>query len=146
MSSNSRLTVAIHALTWLAGDRAGTPNAAGTSPQIADSVNTNPVVIRRLLGDLRKGGLVSSHAGRRGGWQLARPADRITLADVRRALGPDDLFALHASEPSPTCWVATGIPPVLERAYAAVEDAVHRELARTTLADVLTDTRAGARG
>ena len=142
MSVNSRMSVAVHALAWLAGERRDSPNEDGTSTQIAASVNTNPVVIRRLLGDLRSAGLVRSTAGRHGGWTLTRAADRITLADVYRAVGRPQFFALPVSSPDQRCFVGSGIRSVLEGVYRSVDDAVERELAGTTLAEVLEQTLA----
>ena len=77
MKTSSRFTVAVHALALLALN--GRPMS---STEIAGSVNTNPVVIRRLMGELEKAKLVRSVAGRSGGFELDRQADQITLADV----------------------------------------------------------------
>lgn len=45
--------------------------------------------LERIMGDLRRGGVVTSVRGRSGGYLLARPADEITVADVVRAVdGP----------------------------------------------------------
>jgi DNA-binding IscR family transcriptional regulator len=63
---NCRFTVAIHVLCLLAAQH---PQPL-TSEFIAGSVNTNPVVIRRLLGSLRRAGLVKSQPGVSGGWEL----------------------------------------------------------------------------
>ena len=76
---NSKLTVGIHILTLLASS----PGEAQTSEYIAGSVNTNPVVIRRLLGLLREAGIVESQGGHGGGWRLQRPAERITRMTKR---------------------------------------------------------------
>ena len=88
---NSRFAIAVHVLTFLAlaGDE------PTTSEYIAGSVNTNPVVIRRILSALRQAGLVTAQPGIGGGSSLARPAAEITLADVYRATEERDLFALH---------------------------------------------------
>ncbi|MDT0304981.1 Rrf2 family transcriptional regulator [Streptomonospora wellingtoniae] len=138
MSANSRLTVAAHALTWIGlYQRRG--HEVATSEQIAASVNTNPVVIRRLLAELRKAGLAESQRGAGAGWMLARDLAAITLLDVYRAIEPGPVFALHRAAPNPECVVGHGIGPAMTAVYEQVEAALSRELARTTLEDVLRD-------
>lgn len=141
--SNSRFTVGIHILAWMALVER---NAAGvaTSDRIAASVNTNPVVIRRLLGQLRDAGLVRVQHGSGGGWTLARPANRISLLGVHDALEHEPLFAMHAARPSQACPVGRGIQPALARVYQRVDGALRDELARTSIADVLAQTLAPA--
>lgn len=139
MSANSRLTIATHALAWIAlHERDGAQ--LSTSEEIANSVRTNPVVIRRLMSPLRAAGLIQSRRGAGAGWRLARPVNKISLRDIDDALGTEPTFALHRNEPSPACPVARGIRPALKPVYARVDDAVRRELERTSLADVLRDT------
>jgi DNA-binding IscR family transcriptional regulator len=141
LSANSRMTLAVHVLTWIAFDRRGTDDEIGTSQRIAASVNTNPVVIRRCLGDLRAAGLVESSRNR--GWALCRDASSITLRDVYGAVG-GDVFAMHASPPGHECHVGHGIQPVLTRAFERATAALRESLAQTTVADVLRDTLAEA--
>jgi DNA-binding IscR family transcriptional regulator len=135
------MTLAVHVLTWTAFDRRGTDDEIGTSRRIATSVNTNPVVIRRCLGELREAGLVE--ASRSHGWALSRDASEITLDDVYRAIG-GDVFAMHASPPDHECHVGYGIQAVLMRAYEQATAALCESLAKTTIADVLRDTLAEA--
>jgi Rrf2 family protein len=113
-----------------------------TSEQIAGSVNTNPVVIRRLLGDLRDAGLVSSQRGAGAGWQLTRDLASITLLEVYDAIQPGPVFAMHRGTPNLECPIGFGIRPAMRRVYGNVEDAMRAELSRTTLADVLDDVMA----
>jgi DNA-binding IscR family transcriptional regulator len=141
MSANSRMTLAVHVLTWIAFDRRGTEDEIGTSQRIATSVNTNPVVIRRCLGELREAGIVES--SRIHGWVLSSDASDITLHDVYRAVG-GDVFAMHASPPDHACLVGYGIQPVLVRAYQRATTALCGSLAQTTIADMLRDTLAEA--
>ncbi|QCX76151.1 Putative HTH-type transcriptional regulator YwnA [Streptomyces sp. YIM 121038] len=140
MSANSRMTVATHALTWMALVCPKRPDGIVTSDEIAASVNTNPVVIRRTLGGLRDAGLVVSQRGQGAGWRLAREPGAITLRDVYLAVEPDPLLALHASAPNRKCPVGRGIPPVLRGAYDRAEEAMKAELAAVTVADVLKET------
>ncbi|MGW1840551.1 Rrf2 family transcriptional regulator [Streptomyces sp. BBFR2] len=138
MSANSRLTIAAHALTWIGlYQRRG--HEVATSEQIAGSVNTNPVVIRRLLSELHKAGLVTSRRGAGAGWMLARDLAAITLLDVYRAIEPGPVFALHRAAPNPECVVGHGIGPAMTAVYDGVEAALREELTRTTLEDVLRD-------
>jgi DNA-binding IscR family transcriptional regulator len=136
MSANSRLTIAAHALAWMALARER-GNDLMTSDQVAASVNANPVVIRRSLGDLHRGGLVRVRRGTGAGWSLARPPGEITLLDVYEAVEHEPLFALHHTEPNLECPVGYGIRPVLGEIYDGVEESLRRELSRTTIAAVL---------
>jgi Rrf2 family protein len=139
VSANSRLTIATHALAWMAGHEQ-TGADWTTSEQMAGSVRTNPVVIRRLMAQLGKGGLVESRRGPGAGWRLARAPGEINLCQIDDALGAEATFAMHRNEPSPICPIAQGIRPALAPVYARVDDAVRHELERTTLADVLRGT------
>ncbi len=141
MAANSRLTIAVHALTWLAlAERWG--YASLTSDQVAASVNTNPVILRRCLGDLGRAGLVNARRGRHAGWTLGRRPERITLLELFDAVESEPLFALHSSEPNLECPVGRGIRPVLDQVYRQATDVLRGELGRITIADVLTDTLA----
>ncbi|MER7761852.1 Rrf2 family transcriptional regulator [Streptomyces sp. NPDC097619] len=139
MAANSRLTVAAHALAWLAlAQRSG--REVLTSEQVAASVNTNAVVIRRSLGDLKRAGLVEVRHGAGAGWSLAREPEAITLLDVYDAVDAQPPFGMHRSDPNPLCPVGRGIRPALGGVYDRVERAMRRELAGTSVADVLRET------
>lgn len=139
-TSSSRFAVAIHVLTLLTQN----PDEPATSAYIAGSVNTNPVVIRRVLGGLRRAGLVRSQGGAGGGWRLARDAETITLRDVYRAVEEEDeaVFPLHHRPPNPNCPVGRHIQRALAVHFAAATRAMEDELARRTVADVLREVRA----
>jgi Rrf2 family protein len=139
MAANSRMTIAVHVLAWLAlAQRRG--REVLTSDQVAASVNTNPVIIRRCLGELRRAGLVDVRRGAGAGWSLARDPAHITLLEVHDAIRPEPLFGLHRTEPNLECPVGKGIRPVLSQVYSGIDRAVRRELAAVSVADVLHGT------
>jgi len=139
MSANSRLTIAVHGLAWMALARErGLPWM--TSDQVAASVNTNPVIIRRSLGDLRRAALVKVRRGAGAGWSLAREPGEITLLDVYDAVEHEPLFAMHRTPPNLECPVGHGIRPALGRVYSEIDQTLRHELTRTSIADVLRST------
>ena len=131
MAANSQFSMAVHVLTLLA--RAG--GEALKSDHIAESVNTNPVVIRRLLGQLAQAGLVSSQTGARGGTRLARSAHDVKLCDIYGAVCCGDVFALHSS-PNQDCPVGRGIESVLCNLQKQIDRSIGSTLSEYTLRDI----------
>jgi Predicted transcriptional regulator len=140
MTKSCRFAVAVHVVSVLALN-AGAPC---TSEWIAGSVNTNPVVIRRILSALGKAGLVRAIRGSNGGALLARAPEAITLLEIARAVEEDERPALHHQPPNPQCPVGRTIQPVLRGIIGRAEAAREAELAVTRLSDVLEGIRAGA--
>ncbi|MBK3494581.1 Rrf2 family transcriptional regulator [Viridibacillus sp. YIM B01967] len=130
---NSRVSVAIHILSLIA-----TTNDANqlTSDWIAGSVNTNPVVIRRISSQLKKANLIASNPGV-AGYQLVKEPKDITLLDIYRAVqAPEELFAIH-DNPNPECAVGQRIQSTLNNVYHSVQRAMEDKLTEETLQDVL---------
>jgi Rrf2 family protein len=138
MSANTRFTVALHILTWVA--LAARKREIVTSDEIAGSVNTNPVFIRRILGLLEKAHLVIVQHGTGAGWKLARAPEEISLLDVYQAIEQTSLFEMHHSQPNQDCPVGKGIQPALKRFYEDAESALKQRFAQSTVADVLRET------
>lgn len=124
MAVNTRFATGVNALLLLAAE----PDVLQTSEDVANKLNTNPVVIRRVFSLLHYAELVESQKGPSGGSRLARPAKEITLADIYRALGSGDVF--HAAQ---TGKHNSTLGPVLKAAQRALE----RELGQTTLSQLL---------
>lgn len=122
--------MAVHVLTVLA-HRHG---EGASSTMLAASVNTNPVIIRRLLLDLQAAKLVETRKGPGLGSRLSRSAERINLAEVFRAVECDESFAMPRRSPNEACPVGHCIRGVLEEVFTSARAALERDLARTTLA------------
>jgi Rrf2 family protein len=133
MSTNSRFAVAVHVLSLMAW--------SGEEPlkseQVAESVNTNPVVIRRMLKELAEAGLVVSQTGSLGGSRLATDPANTTLLDVYQALECRGVFSLHRQPPSRDCPVGVNIETVLGEVLLEVDSAVERVLKNITIDDVV---------
>jgi Rrf2 family protein len=126
--------VGTHILTVLALQ----DGAPLTSEEIACSVNTNPVVIRRLLGLLRDAGYVDAKQGIGGGWVLRVEPKRITLHDVLLAVEPQcETFSLHRSEPNHECPVGRHIQDVLTEVYDEIKEGMAKQLSRSTIATLV---------
>jgi Rrf2 family protein len=132
---NCRFTVAIHVLSLMAALH---PKPI-TSEFIAGSVNTNPVVIRRILGVLRKAGMVKSQPGASGGWELATKPESITLGGLYQIIRPGTVFAMHRQQPNVLCPVGRNIQRGLGIHYQKAQAALEAQLDQTTIADVLKE-------
>ena len=133
MSTNSRFAVAVHVLTLMAWS----DEEPLKSEQVAESVNTNPVVIRRMLCELAEAGLVVSQTGSLGGSRLASDPAKTTLLDVYQALECGGVFSLHRQPPSRDCPVGVNIETVLGDVLLEVDAAVEAVLAKITISDVV---------
>jgi|SRR5262249_29988597 len=137
MQTSSRFAVAVHILALMAGGG----DEPVKSDQMAGSVNTNPVVIRRILCALAHAGLVASQTGAAGGSRLARRPNQISLLDVYRAVEEGGVFALHRQSPNRRCFVGCNIGTVLKDVLEEANLAVERVLAKTTIEEVLQSVR-----
>jgi len=130
--------MAVHVMTVLAykdGDRV-------TSTLLAQSVNTNPVVVRRLLLALQRARLVETRQGAGFGSRLSRSPARIHLAHIFEAVEDEETFVLPPRKPNQECPVGQCISAQLHKVFVSARDALRKELARTTLADVVAEVKA----
>jgi DNA-binding IscR family transcriptional regulator len=137
MGTSCRFAMAVHVLTVLAykeGDRV-------TSECLASSVNTNPVVIRRLLLKLQEAKLVETRKGAGFGSRLSRSPARIILADVFRAVEEGQSFSLPPQKPNADCPVGQCIQAALGKVFVSAQTALIQELARTNLADIVAEVK-----
>jgi len=133
MAANSQFSMAVHILTLLA--KGGDENMK--SEYIACSVNTNAVVIRRVLGQLSQAGLVSSQTGAFGGTRLAKPPREITLCEIYKAVSCGEGFGLQAKAPNQDCPIGKNIESVLCNMKKEIDKSVGDKLGQYTLACII---------
>ncbi|MCX4345636.1 MAG: Rrf2 family transcriptional regulator [Lachnospiraceae bacterium] len=139
MQISSRFTIAVHILICIETFK---NDYKVTSDFLASSVNVNPVVVRRLLQQLKKAGIVNVTRGS-GGTDLERPAGEITLLDVYNAVEcveEGELFHFHEN-PNPLCPVGKNIHAILDTRLTKIQEAMEREMKSVTIKEVIDDTQ-----
>jgi len=138
MQISSRFTIAIHVLICIEmfkNDR------KVTSDFLASSVNANPVVIRRLLQQLKVAGIVHVIRGS-GGAEVAKPIEQITLLDLYHAVEcveDGTLFHFHEN-PNNLCPVGRNIHNILDVRLERIQNAMEKEMQSVTIADIMDET------
>lgn len=140
---DSRLSGALHILLHLAMQ-----GGSVTSERLAQMMDTNSVVIRRLMSGLREQGYVRSEKGHGGGWTLCCDLSKVTLQDVFTALGSPSILALGSRTKSPACLIEQAVNAALGQAFHAAEALLLERFGSVTLAKLSADvqTRLAARG
>jgi Rrf2 family protein len=134
MQISSRFTVALHIFACV---DAFQDTRKVTSELLAGSIDTNPVIVRKILAMLKKAGLVNVARGA-GGVTLARRPEEVTFLDVYRAIEPlegGDLFRFH-EHPCPACPVGRNIHALLDERLRAIQNAMEDEMRKYTLAQL----------
>lgn len=137
MQISSRFTIAMHMLACMDVFK---DEYKITSDFLASSINVNPVIIRKILSQLKDAGLIEVKRGP-GGAVIARPLDKITFLDVYQAvecIEENTLFHFHEN-PNPNCPVGKNIHCVLDDKLLRVQEAMEQELKSITLADMNSD-------
>ena len=136
MQISSRFTVALHIFTCVDTFK---DDYKVTSDFLAGSINTNPVIIRKILTQLKNAGLITVARGT-GGITVNRMLSEITFYDVYQAIEPvenGDLFHFHDS-PNPECPVGRNIHRLLDEKLKAIQDSMEDKMKEFTLADLRT--------
>lgn len=131
--TDTRLSLAMHILTLLADS----PDEFLPSERIAGSMGMHPVLVRKELAHLREQHLILSKEGKGGGSKLAKPAAKILLSDIYKAVREESPLGLNKHEPNPDCPVGRQIKDHLSGLYAEAEAAMIKSLGKQTLAGFL---------
>lgn len=139
MQISSRFTIAIHIFACIDTFK---DDYKLTSDFLAGSINVNPVVVRRLLQQLKAAELITVARGS-GGAAIAKPLNEITFLDVYNAVECVDngeLFHFHEN-PNAMCPVGRNIHNVLDEKLSRIQKVMEDEMKKITLADVAKDTQ-----
>lgn len=139
MQISSRFTIAIHIFSCI---NTFEKENKITSDFLAGSVNVNPVIIRKVLSQLKSSGLVNVQRGS-GGASVAKPLEEITFLDIYKAvecIDNGELFHFHEKS-NQECPVGRNIHRILDDKLQQVQKAMEHELEKITLADVVRDTQ-----
>ncbi|HCO54392.1 MAG TPA: transcriptional regulator [Pelagibacterium sp.] len=138
MRTDNRLSRMLHVLIHMSK-----MEGAATSETMARMLSTNPVVVRRTMAGLREAGYVTSSKGHNGGWELATPLEKITMADIYRALGSPEMFALGLANDDPKCLIEKAVNARIGDTLAAAEAMIVDRFGSMTLAEIRDDFEKG---
>ena len=137
MKRDSRLSGVLHVLLHMA-ERPG----PATSETLSRAMNTNPVVVRRVMAGLREQGLVASAKGHGGGWTISRDLNTVTLRDIYEARGSPEIFAMGNRTDEPGCIVEQAVNAALGHAFDEAEALLLDSFGNVTLAQLSADFHA----
>ena len=129
---NQQFTFAVHILTALAF-----ADAVVDSQTLAASVNTNPVVVRRLLVALRRAGLIETSAGKNGGARLLKKPARISLLEIYDAVEPRPIIPVNERKISRQCPVSCNMKRIMATVAQSADEALRKHLRRITLQELV---------
>jgi DNA-binding IscR family transcriptional regulator len=132
MRADFRLSRMLHVLIHIHGRE-----KAASSEDLAVMLDTNPVLVRRMMAGLREAGYVSSTGGRNGGWTLVADPAEITVLDVYQALEEPVLFAIGTTVDHPGCRIEGAITGALDLALASAAGKLLRQFGDMKLSDFL---------
>jgi Rrf2 family protein len=136
MRRDGRLSGVLHVVLHMAQHE-----GPSTSEQMAKAMDTNPVVIRRVMAGLRQQGYVRSEKGHGGGWTLACDLSKVTLRDIYTALGSPSLLAIGNRTETPGCLVEEAVNAALNKSFQDAESVLLARLGEVTLATLSADIR-----
>lgn len=109
-----------------------------SSTKIADSVQTNPVNVRKIMAQLKKSQLIQTQTGKANP-KLTRPISQITLLDVYQSIEGNTNLIQVDPKTNVKCVVGANIQSVLEKQYDKLQETVESEMAKVTLDTLVKD-------
>lgn len=135
MQISNRFSIGVHILVLVARQE---EQEILSSEDLAGSIGVNPVIVRKVMSQLKNSQLIQTRRGI-AGVELTKAPQNIRLYDIYQAtggIGADKLFRYH-EQPNPNCDVGRTIHRVLDHHLDEVKAAMETPLKQQTLADIL---------
>jgi len=138
MAVSTQFSIAVHLMAGL-----GCINREDiTSTYLANSVNTSPSFVRRVLAKLSKANLVRTTMGKSGSCALAKKPEDISLLEIYKAVGAPKAFSIHDYPVQTSCKVSCKIKDSMDGVLDKVQKSLEESLKAITLAEVISDISA----
>jgi Rrf2 family protein len=131
-SVNTQFSIGVHLLAGLASR-----DGLVTSEALAESVNTNPAFVKRVLAKMSRASLIITHTGKSGGCELARRPEKISLLDVYLAVEAPRTFSVHNYPSNKGCVISRNIKDVMGEISDDAQRAFEAQISKTSIADVV---------
>ena len=134
MQITSKFTIAIHILAAIDTFHGNVPV---NSSFLAKSIGANPVIVRGVMSNLKKAGIIMSHRGKND-VTIEKPLDQVTFFDIYTAVnaGEKEIFHFHEN-PNPECPVGRNIHKVLDGQLIQIQKDFEKELRSYKVSDVI---------
>ena len=127
MQISTKFTIAIHILL---ATKYFQREHKITSQFLANSIGSNPVIVRNIMLQLQEAGIIDVKRGP-GGITLNRPLSEITYLDIYKAVetnSNEELFRFH-EKPNPLCPVGKNIHKALDQSLENIQSDFEKDLA-----------------
>ncbi|MBD63878.1 MAG: transcriptional regulator [Halobacteriovoraceae bacterium] len=131
MKKNSKVSVALHALVHLIK-----MNRPVTSEELGSCQQTNPVIIRRILGEFKKAGIVDSEKGHGGGWIVLRDPSKISFLEIFDLLDESLLPSPLKLDPDEHCLIMNSMADVMDEFLEEALPLLRKGLSKVTIEDI----------
>lgn len=129
-NSNTQFSIAVHMLVGMA------KHGKVSSAVLAETVNANPIFLKRILAKLSNASLISTVSGRNGGCMLSRQPEKISLLDVYKAVEAPKAFAIHRYVKNNSCAISSNIQGVLAGVLTKVQISQEEILSSKSILDM----------
>jgi Rrf2 family protein len=111
------------------------------SEALAQSIQTNPTVVRRLVSKLVSVGLIQSFKGKSGGIKLAKKPCDISLSEIYSAIEHSAPFSAPKKKPMKACAVSCSMGKIFGKLFSEIEGAQLKYLNAISLEEIVNQIK-----